>query len=324
MSERVYCSELALAADAQLAGTAVHVEMWLLVEYARPWKAKALLDNDLEEGVGQHLNALVADAESLGVKLRVQFIKQGSSTDQVEPRLFLADGRLAASQVKLLAGSLRQFRDLLSLTASQIIQFELPELLSPQLSDASLLLVCTNGQRDLCCARFGLPLFEALRIEYGSRVWQTTHIGGHRYAPNLLCLPTGIVYGFVDPMIGIDLVADHDHGQPRFDKMRGRSCYAPLLQAAEYFVWQYVRSLDYDLGSQESTRIFDLWVDNERQGKVGFTLDINGETRSGKAQIEEVALPLVVASCGAEPKPDAGYKLLGLNIEGEIEGGITR
>jgi hypothetical protein len=320
MSERVYCSELAQAADTQLAGTAIHVEMWLLIEYARPWKPKALLDNDLEQEVSEHLNALVTEAESLGVKLRLQFIKQGSSTDQAAPRLFLADGRLeegrrsTANPVRLLAGSLKQFKVLLSLNAAQIIRFELPEIVAPQASDDSLLLVCTNGQRDLCCAKFGLPLFEALRIEYGSRVWQTTHIGGHRYAPNLLCLPSGIVYGFVDPAIGVDLVAGHDIGQIQFDKIRGRSCYPPLLQAAEYFLWQQVESLT----------VVGLWVEDEQEGRIGFTIALGGGARSGKAQIEKVALPLAVASCGAESKPDAAYELRELNIEGEIDGGTTR
>ena len=59
--------------------------------------------------------------------------------------------------------------------------------------------VCTNGQRDLCCARFGLPTYAALRERVGERVWQTTHVGGHRFAPNVLTLPQAALYGRVQP-----------------------------------------------------------------------------------------------------------------------------
>lgn len=62
-------------------------------------------------------------------------------------------------------------------------------------------LVCTHGSHDVCCGRFGYPLYEELRQRYAAesegklRVWRTSHLGGHRFAPNLIDLPEGRYWG---------------------------------------------------------------------------------------------------------------------------------
>ncbi|MEL7208211.1 MAG: sucrase ferredoxin, partial [Actinomycetota bacterium] len=47
------------------------------------------------------------------------------------------------------------------------------------------LLVCTHGTRDRCCGKRGTNLFRALidRVPPDTRVWRTSHTGGHRFAP---------------------------------------------------------------------------------------------------------------------------------------------
>ena len=63
------------------------------------------------------------------------------------------------------------------------------------------MLVCTHGSRDVCCGKFGYPIYEELRRGYatgsarGLRVWRTSHLGGHRFAPNLMDLPEGRYWG---------------------------------------------------------------------------------------------------------------------------------
>ena len=62
-------------------------------------------------------------------------------------------------------------------------------------SDARLYLVCTNGNRDKCCAKFGQPVYEQVARDVGESAWQTTHIGGHRFAATIMLLPTGDMFG---------------------------------------------------------------------------------------------------------------------------------
>jgi len=303
MKERIYCSDLARTADAPLAGSAVPVDLWLLLEYPRPWKPKALQDNELGDAVCAHLEHLPQQVHEIsGLRLRVQFIKQGSSDDQVKPRVMVA--HVAEGNCTIHAGAFDSYADMAKLSASEIVAGQLP---NPTDTPDDVLLVCTNGQRDLCCARFGLPLFESLRVEFSGRVWQTTHIGGHRYAPNLVCLPSGFVYGFVDSDAGVDLVSRHDQGEIDIARLRGRTCYSEVVQAAEV----YARS-----ALNEHAQVSLQWQASRplNQSLTEVTFEIGGEG-TVVVEVDEVANETeIVASCGADPKRATHYRQVGVRI----------
>ena len=79
----------------------------------------------------------------------------------------------------------------------------------------ALHLVCTNGRHDPCCADLGRPVVRALVAARAPDVWECSHIGGDRFAANLVCLPDGVYYGRVDPDGAPGLVADHRAGLDR-------------------------------------------------------------------------------------------------------------
>src|SRR5262249_46855313 len=154
-----------------MAGTADQVDLWILLEYVPVWNAKATTDNALAPPTREWLKRLVDDAQKHGLKPRLQLIRQ-PEIDRNGVTLFIG-----ANDV--------------------LCRFDAPDYATlTQLSLANVLgipgipevhyFVCTNGQRDLCCARFGLPVYSALRERVAGRVWQTTHLGGHRFAPNIL------------------------------------------------------------------------------------------------------------------------------------------
>lgn len=59
-----------------------------------------------------------------------------------------------------------------------------------------IFLICTNGKRDKCCAIFGRKLIrELVNRGYERNLWECSHLGGHRYAPIMLTLPSGYCYG---------------------------------------------------------------------------------------------------------------------------------
>ena len=60
-----------------------------------------------------------------------------------------------------------------------------------------LFLVCTHGKHDQCCAKFGIPIYNELAKHMGEQAWQCSHLGGDKFAANMLCLPHGIYYGYV-------------------------------------------------------------------------------------------------------------------------------
>ena len=230
MSERVYCCEA--SADQPMLGTAGEVDVWLLLEYRPAWRAKAMTDNALGKAVRGWLAHGIKALEGQGHKVRPQFIRQ--------PEIDRSDARLLVHH----DGVLRAFESggpgydgLIHTPIEALFEGHSGERL-----EAPHYFVCTNGQRDLCCARFGLPLYNRLREPLGERVWQVTHLGGHRFAPNVLVLPQGVLYGRVGTASGDAgdesverFIAEVEAGAVPQRYLRGRSCYPKPVQAAEGF-----------------------------------------------------------------------------------------
>ncbi|MDE0451881.1 MAG: hypothetical protein OXI90_08940 [Gammaproteobacteria bacterium] len=221
MTERQYCSDLSLAAGEPLAGTAARVDVWLLLEYKPVWRSKAVTDNDLPAEVTAWLDRQMASVTDRGLLPRLQFIRQ-PELDREQIAFF------AGTSESLYRAEIDGYGAITDLDIAT-------DLGSPSMPrvEASQYFVCTNGQRDLCCARFGLPAYARLRELVGERAWQTTHVGGHRFAPNVLTLPQGVLYGRVRPENVPGFVEDVEAGRLARDHVRGRSALPAEAQAAE-------------------------------------------------------------------------------------------
>ena len=126
---------------------------------------------------------------------------------------------------------------------AQLLEFDFDAVLAGDATyqanrwEHPLYLVCTNGRRDRCCARHGIAVFNALweLTENVSEpiVWQCSHIGGHRFAANLIYLPEGLLYGRVRADDVASIVEAHRNGQVHLPNLRGRMRFQPPVQAAE-------------------------------------------------------------------------------------------
>jgi hypothetical protein len=77
-------------------------------------------------------------------------------------------------------------------------------------------------------------------------VWQTSHLGGHRFAANVICLPHGIYYGRIRPEQAISLMSDYQNNRLTPQSYRGRAQYPPQVQAAEYYLLAKTSLSDVD------------------------------------------------------------------------------
>jgi hypothetical protein len=101
-----------------------------------------------------------------------------------------------------------------------------------------VLLVCTNGRRDVCCAVRGRPVaLDAAEARPG-RVWEASHTGGHRFAPTGVLLPHGVALARLDAELAVEVLDEAARDRlpaatlgPDHD--RGRSALEPPAQAAE-------------------------------------------------------------------------------------------
>ena len=100
--------------------------------------------------------------------------------------------------------------------------------------DAPLLLVCTNSRRDRCCAIEGLPLAEGLAAgQHAARVLEVNHLGGHRFAPTAMLLPSGNVFGRLSTAAATEVLDAAATGRiGAMSLLRGRSSAAPPAQSA--------------------------------------------------------------------------------------------
>ena len=215
--ERVYCSDLCLASGEPMLGTATQVDVWLLLEYKPVWRAKAIEDNDLAMATRGWIDRTVAAVEARGGKARLQFIRR-PELDTALTTLFVAE-----------SGALRRFQ---GEGYAEVQHLDIDTAPMDEVGDPQYF-VCTNGQRDLCCARYGLPVYAELRARVGERAWQTTHLGGHRFAPNVLTLPQGAIYGRVFAEDVPEFTTLIEDGEMSKRHLRGRSAYPPEAQVAE-------------------------------------------------------------------------------------------
>jgi len=96
-------------------------------------------------------------------------------------------------------------------------------------------LVCTHGRHDACCAVRGRPVAAALAAAYPERTWECSHIGGDRFAANVVVLPHGLFYGHVPPSRAVELASQYDKGLVVPDLLRGSGAFTPPVQAAQHF-----------------------------------------------------------------------------------------
>ena len=225
---RFFCSELSRRAGERAAGTASTGAVWLLLEYPHGWGWKAFEESALPPEVKRFFKDTLARIRHS----RILFIKTDRGRRDARMNLFVVRCRERSPFVVRLR--LEKYFDALKYDLALVASGR--DLQGGEVCDRPLFLVCTHGRRDKCCAKFGVPLYNALREHAGDSVWQSSHVGGDRFAGNLVCFPHGLFYAHATPEAG-RLVADaYRAGRVLAEEFRGRACYAHHIQAAEAFV----------------------------------------------------------------------------------------
>ena len=64
-------------------------------------------------------------------------------------------------------------------------------------------------------------------------MWEASHVGGDRFAGNLVVLPRGLYYGGLDPESAREVAAATARGEVLLEHLRGRSDLPMAVQAAD-------------------------------------------------------------------------------------------
>ncbi|MBR7835967.1 hypothetical protein KDL01_22015 [Actinospica durhamensis] len=298
------CSASSVRLGEPLAGSAPVAPRWLAIEQPGPWGARALTSSHFPAELGR---TLTHKAESAGV--RIALIRRPGHHAEHDPdaprRIYLTDTR--PERALLWSWTTSDPSTLLDL------DFDVPG--KPLHEGGPLLLVCTNGKRDRCCAVAGRALAGWLAEDARTPtedVWETDHLGGHRFAPTALVLPSGYVYGRLqDPVEARQLLAKAAAGQVVTRHCRGRSTWSRPGQAAELALREELREYAADaVRVVAETRLADERADRPAEGGQAahrYEVRLRAGGVEYRAVLEEAA--------ALEPRPESCGKAFGTPLE---------
>lgn len=240
-----FCSQVSKANGEDPIGSVEIVDDYLLIEATPPWPTTLWLEAD---PMPPEVTALVREINGQGGNLRplaiapdreysppgyvrvLHYRRPERLFTQFEPREYLVPAE-QADRIGPLAIALLKHPD-------QLADFE-PYRHPPD--SRRDILVCTHGNFDVACSRFGYPLYEKLRNEYATdgqlRVWRCSHFGGHQFAPTLIDLPDGRYWGHLDPEVLDLLVGRQGSLSQLYRYYRGWAGLTQFEQIAEREIW---------------------------------------------------------------------------------------
>ncbi|MFD7864137.1 sucrase ferredoxin [Streptomyces sp. NPDC059783] len=216
---RFFCAQAARARGDVLAGTAPPGDTWVLVEYAGAWPADGFDGLALAAGPG----AVLRDA-ARAVRARVLLIRRHGRRRPGGPRRWAVLRYDATGAHRQLWGTWEQDADLVRAAAA---------LGAPgETGHPPVVLVCTHGRHDTCCALRGRPVAAALGAYRPELLWECSHVGGDRFAANVLVAPDGVYYGGLDAGSAVAVLEQHLADRVHARHLRGYTDLIAPQQAA--------------------------------------------------------------------------------------------
>ncbi|MCB9602703.1 MAG: hypothetical protein H6721_08315 [Sandaracinus sp.] len=274
-----FCADEAEGAGEPLAGTAAHALVWILVEEPGPWERDPIASEGLVAERATIEKWLAAIPKS-----RLQLIRRPRASTAAR-RVYLA----MPAERRVLGWNVA------SLAEVPLVEAAEGEPVSAEIVTGTIQLVCTHGKRDRCCAQKGMPIFRGLDAKpEAGEVWQTSHLGGHRFAATTLELPSGYAFGYLKPEHVDALVAP----ELPLALVRGRVCFDEPTQFAELALRGALDARDREACLHEST-------EREENGwHVRFRIGAQVRSVHVRKQALEGLRP---KSCGDEPSPIATF-----------------
>jgi hypothetical protein len=229
------CSAISTESGESIAGTALsQTTRWLLLELPGSWAAEPIMSPAITDSLRVHLQRVLEQAPGT----RLQLIR-GQAADAAGLALIVVRSGPSGGWVHRL--QLPSLEALLAVDIRSLWETDPGDSVSP------FILCCAHGMRDPCCARAGTPVAHALSALRPGDVWQTSHLGGHRFAATAVVLPWGVHLGRLTPEEAEPLWAAIDADSlHRLDRYRGSTALTNPAQAAAIFLREQSGELGLD------------------------------------------------------------------------------
>ncbi|MDJ0658637.1 MAG: sucrase ferredoxin [Crocosphaera sp.] len=275
------CSVIAKNNGEDPIGTAKHCDGWLIIEWPQPWIIEDLMDDSLIEKVftliqqckqekGVNIRPiLIAPDVNYSVKNNLRIIyyqSPGISKNNLKiPFFAYIKNEFVLPQEAMIT----LITDLL-IDPDKLSQFDTYKQSTDHIRD---ILVCTHGNVDLACSRFGFPIYNHIKKQYSInndnlRVWRCSHFGGHQFAPTLIDFPIGQVWGHLETEILDNLI----YRQGNVEKLRnfyrgwtGLSKFGQIVERELWIKWGWPW-----LNYKKSEQILTQFPDNNLEDVEGI------------------------------------------------------
>ncbi|MGM0931003.1 MAG: sucrase ferredoxin [Actinomycetota bacterium] len=212
-TERFFCAEGARTRGDPMAGTAPRCFIWVLIEYRGGWPVN-VSDLDIEPETKE----LVFSAAQ-SVRARVLLVRRHGRRTRKGPGRWAVLRHEKSGAYRQRWGMWSRDEDLSELATA---------IKTPgETGHPPVILVCTHGRHDPCCAARGRPVGRALSERWPELVWECTHVGGDRFAANVVVVPDGVYYGGLDAKSSVVIIEEHLAGRIHAKHLRG---YTDLFQ----------------------------------------------------------------------------------------------
>ncbi|WGV23270.1 sucrase ferredoxin [Halotia branconii] len=194
-----FCSDYARKVGEDVIGSAINYQTYILIECPPPWMSEAFNS----KWIPKNLQILVEEVNRAKLPIRFLLIANDLSHKSDHTTLLIYQRQTGLShgyrQQEFQVPNIEQVAEVIK----KYLRGKTPkyEIATSKTRD---ILVCTHGSYDQCCARYGNPFYFYAKAAISDlhldniRVWQSSHFGGHRFAPTAIDLPEGRYYGLLE------------------------------------------------------------------------------------------------------------------------------
>ena len=259
MNTSQYCSLITKELAPSIIGTAGYKPCQIFLELAQPWSSNILLSEKVPEGVDILMKDLMRKYKT---PINLNAICSDQTPDRDALNLMILYCLPGSHQYTYLRYkvSFGQIVPFLRQSLTSLFTGEAPEEPS-SIGEGRAMMVCCHGQRDRCCGEFGLELYRHMREFCLSRgldieVWKASHIGGHKYAPTLIDLPSMRVWGHLSTKEAESLLLRDQSASTLIKRYRGfcglPTAYEQFAEAEAFkqYSWEWLSQAPYKISSK--------------------------------------------------------------------------
>lgn len=267
MTAHRFCTVESVQAGDPLAGTATHAARNLLISWPRPkWSRSLRIAQDMDDDLAERINRLAANGR------RVNLIDRRGRPASNHRIYLLPEGRcldVARSDLDAFLAALEAGDQLAAWSGVPMVN--------------SLVLCCTHGRKDKCCAKFGYATYQELAGTVEDRnlpfeVWESSHLGGCRLAASVMVFPSMRKYGRVAPEQVLPLLQHEAEDIPYLPCYRGQSLLTPVQQCAEVSALEWLEAhqisaslsvmAEFDCGDGKNVTVQVNWSADDASGRL--------------------------------------------------------